>query len=102
MQKRIIADRTTRTVTVEEWAGELKGWRLVNVAREGAAGMCTVENHEEIKRDLPRFRGLQLVGYQAAAGGAFVELRVCSALTCRSTIGIWVDGAGNPCAEPHS
>lgn len=102
MQRRIIADRVNQTVSVEEWAGPLRGWRLVNIARRGAAGMCTVENHEEIKRDLGRFRALQLVGYQADGRGSFVELRVCAALSCRSTIGIVVDGRGNPCAEASS
>jgi hypothetical protein len=102
MQRRIIADRVNQTVSVEEWAGKLRGWRLVNIARRGGAGLCTVDSHEEIKRDLGRFRALQLAGYQSGGGGYFAELRVCPVLSCRSTIAIWVDAAGNPCAEPSS
>lgn len=102
MQRRIHVDRLNQIRTVEEWAGKLEGWRLVNVARKGAAGMCSVANHEEIKRDLGRFRRLQLAGYQDAGGGTFAELRVCPTLSCRSTIAIWVDASGNPCAEPSS
>jgi|SRR5687767_2424671 len=101
MQKRIHVDRLRGFGSAEVWA-EGQGWRLVNIARKGAAGMCSVANHEEIKRDLGRFRQLQLAGYQDAGGGCFAEMRVCPTLSCRSTIAIWVGADGKPCKEPRS